>query len=314
MWLAEHTAIGLKNNMDKILLLGANGQVGWELRRSLAVLGMVKACGSDEANFENLENLGAIIDEYEPTIIVNAAAYTAVDKAEVEPEKAAKINAVAVKLLAQKAKQLNAWLVHYSTDYVFDGCSKVPYKESDSTNPLCVYGKTKLQGEENIQNIECKHLIFRTSWVYAARGKNFAKTMIRLASEKDELKVVNDQIGVPTSAELIADITAQCLCKIKQDLTENLSGVYNLVPEGEVSWFDFAQYVVTQAQKYAIAFKVPPEKIQAVPTTDYPTPAKRPMSSRLDTSKIINVFGVYIPRWTIHVDRVIEELYAEGQK
>ncbi|MFK5913747.1 MAG: dTDP-4-dehydrorhamnose reductase [Woeseiaceae bacterium] len=298
--------------MDKILLLGANGQVGWELQRSLTLLGEVNVCGKHEANFENLEELGQLVDDYQPTIIVNAAAYTAVDKAESEPERVAQINAVAVKLLAQKAKQLNAWLVHYSTDYIFDGSNSVPYKESDKPNPQSVYGVTKLQGEKNIQEVACKHLIFRTSWVYAARGANFAKTMIKLAKERDELKVINDQIGAPASAELIADITSLCLFRVKQDSNSKLSGLYNLVPDGEVSWFGFAKYVITLAEKYGVNLKVTPENIQPIPTTDYPTSAKRPMNSRLDVNKIKDAFGVNIPHWKTHVHRLIEELYTEG--
>lgn len=302
---------GLKNNMDKILLLGAYGQVGWELQRSLVSLGEVKACSSSEANLENLESLSAIIDDYSPSIIVNAAAYTAVDNAESEVEKATQINAIATKFLAEKAKQLDAWFVHYSTDYVFDGNGQKAYKESDKTNPVSVYGKTKLQGEQFIQASECKHLIFRTSWVYASKGNNFAKTMIRLAQERDELKVVDDQIGAPTSAELIADITALCLYKIKQNKSQDLSGIYNLVPRGEVSWFGFAKYVIEQAVKQGVVFQVPAEKIQAIPSTDFPTPAQRPKNSRLDVSKIISAFELHIPHWHTHVDRLINELYFE---
>jgi len=312
MWPVAHIETGLKSSMDKILLLGAYGQVGWELQRSLAALGEVKSCNSSDANLEKIEELGVIIDNYEPTVIVNAAAYTAVDKAESEPEKANLINATAVKLLAQKAKQFNAWLIHYSTDYVFDGESREVYQETDKTNPLSVYGKTKLQGECYIQEIGCKHLIFRASWVYASKGNNFLKTMIRLAQDRDELKVVNDQFGVPTSAELIADITALCIYRIKQGNSMALSGVYNLVPQGEVSWFGYAQYVILQAQKQGVTFKVTAENIKPIVTSDFPTPAKRPKNSRLNISKITSTFGFHIPHWKLHVQRFMVELYSES--
>ena len=311
MWGVEHIVTGLNSNMDKILLLGANGQVGWELQRALAVLGDVNACDQHEANFENLQDLATLVDDFNPTIIVNAAAYTAVDKAESEPEKVKQINADAVALLASKAKKFEAWLIHYSTDYVFDGTSSLPYKESDKTNPQSVYGITKFQGEEAIKESGCKHLIFRTSWVYAARGANFAKTMIKLAQDREELKVVNDQIGAPASAELIADITTLCLYRINQDTASAFSGVYNLVPKGEVSWYDFAKYILVKTQKYGVKFKVKPENIIPISTKDYPTPAKRPANSRLDVTKIIDTFGIYIPHWQKHADRFIDELYVK---
>ena len=206
----------------KILLLGANGQVGWELQRSLAPLGQMKACDRHALDLGNFEDLRACTRDYRPEIIVNAAAYTAVEKAETEQDKACRINAEAVALLADEAKQLNAWFIHYSTDYVFDGTKSNAYLETDETNPQSVYGKTKLQGEEAIKVSECNHLIFRTSWIFAARGANFVKTMIRLAREQKELKVVSDQIGVPTSAELIADLTALCLYRIYQKKVKDL--------------------------------------------------------------------------------------------
>ena len=198
----------------KILLLGANGQVGWELQRSLAPLGQIKNCDRQTIDIGNFENLRRCLSDFRPEIIVNAAAYTAVDKAESERVKACLINADAVAVLADEAKKLNACLIHFSTDYVFDGTKLNAYLEIDKTNPQSVYGKTKLQGEEAIKNSECNHLIFRTSWIYSTRGVNFAKTIIRLAKEQQELKVVDDQFGVPTSAELVADITALCLNQI----------------------------------------------------------------------------------------------------
>ena len=298
----------------KILLLGANGQVGWELQRSLAPLGDVKVCDRSSANLESLDALRNVVREYGPTIIVNAAAYTAVDKAESEPAKAKAINTDAVVVLADEAKRLNAWLIHYSTDYVFDGSKPGSYVESDETNPQSVYGQTKLDGEEAIRQSGCRHLIFRTSWVYALRGANFAKTMIRLAKERDGLKVVADQFGVPTSASLIADVTALCLYNIelREDASrDSLSGVYNLVPHGETTWHGFASYVIGNGQERGESFQVPAENIQAITTAEFPVPAKRPANSRLIPAKLEKQFSLSLPQWQVHVDKLITEIVGQ---
>lgn len=294
----------------RILLLGANGQVGWELQRSLAPLGELKACDRSTANLENLDKLKSLINDFKPEIIVNAAAHTAVDEAESEPEKAKSINFDATELLAIETKKLNAWLIHYSTDYVYDGTKSGAYTETDKTNPQSVYGVTKLQGEDAIRKSGCKHLIFRTSWVYATRGANFAKTMLRLASERDELKVVADQFGAPTSAELIADTTALCLCQIvhRKALSETASGTYHLTPTGETSWFDFAKYVLQESEKRGARLRVSPESLQAIPTSEYPLPAKRPKNSRLSTKKLSDTFGIHLPSWQTHVNRLVTEI------
>lgn len=294
----------------KILLLGANGQVGWELQRSLATLGKLKACDRHSANLEDFARLQNTVRDFSPDIIVNAAAYTAVDKAETESDKAHRINADAVGLLAHEAKQLNAWLIHYSSDYVFDGEQFAPYTETDKPNPQSVYGASKLLGESAIRGSGCKHLIFRTSWVYAHRGGNFAKTMLRLAGERDTLKVVADQFGVPTSAELIADITSLSLYRLTHDpkLAQNASGIYHLCPEGETSWHGFAQYVIAEAQAHGVPLRATADNIQPITTNQYPLPAKRPSSSRLNSQKLIETFDVYLPTWQTHVQRLIAEL------
>lgn len=293
-----------------ILLLGANGQVGWELQRSLAPLGQLKVCDRKTADLGDLNNLRTIIRDYTPTVIVNAAAYTAVDKAESEPDKAYRINTEAVRLLADECKHLNALLIHYSTDYVFDGSQPGAYTETDTPNPQSVYGKTKLEGEDAIRESGCKHLIFRTSWVYAARGSNFAKTMIRLAKERNELSIVADQFGAPTSAELIADTTALCLYRLTLNKvsTEQMFGTYHLTPVGETSWHGFAKYVLGEAQSHGIALQTAPENVQPISTHEYPLPAKRPANSRLNTKKLISTFGVYMPAWQTDVQRLVTEL------
>jgi dTDP-4-dehydrorhamnose reductase len=297
----------------KILLLGANGQVGWELQRSLAPLGQMKACDRHALDLGNFEGLRACTRDYRPGIIVNAAAYTAVEKAESEQDKACRINAEAVALLADEAKQLNAWFIHYSTDYVFDGTKSNAYLETDETNPQSVYGKTKLQGEEAIKVSECNHLIFRTSWIFAARGANFAKTMIRLAKEQEELKVVNDQFGVPTSAELIADVTALCLNQIAQEKNPipNVTGTYHLTPTGKTSWHGFAQFVIAEAYRAGETFRLTPEKVLPISTSEYPMPVKRPSNSQLDTQKLRDTFNLYLPPWQTHVKRLITEIHSE---
>ena len=294
----------------KILLLGKNGQVGWELQRSLAPLGEVIAVDHDSkelcGDFTNMQGLIQTVRAIAPDIIVNAAAHTAVDKAESEPEIARTINALAPTLLAQEAKRSGAWLIHYSTDYVFDGNGDKPWVETDDTKPLNVYGKTKLEGEQFIRQSGCKHLILRTSWVYAARGGNFAKTMLRLAKERDSLSVINDQIGAPTGAELLADLTAHAIRTAL--LKPELSGLYHVVASGETSWHGYASYVIDIAQNAGESMWITPEDVLPVPTSSYNTPAKRPLNSRLDTNKFQAAFGLTLPHWQLGVKRMLTEV------
>ena len=293
----------------KILLFGKNGQVGWELQRSLAPLGELNALSKGDADLADLNGLRRCIQEYKPDVIVNAGAYTAVDKAESEPEKARRVNAEAVGVMAEEAKKCQAWLVHYSTDYVFDGTKKGPYEVEDTANPISVYGKTKLEGEALIKQHSPKYLIFRTSWVYAARGNNFAKTMLRLARERDALSVVVDQIGAPTSAELIADVTALAIYRIRtQEKPESLTGTYHLVASGETSWHGYAQYVLELAKEKGIALRVEPANVREINTEDYPTPAARPKNSRLNSQSLTDTFRILLPDWRYHVKRMIEEI------
>lgn len=297
----------------KILLFGKEGQVGWELQRSLLTVGDIIASEQHELDFENQDAVRGWVRRHEPDIIVNAAAYTAVDRAESEPDKARRINADAVGVLAEEAHRLDAWLVHYSTDYVFDGTKNGPYREDDLPNPLSVYGTTKLDGETRIRECHAKHFIFRTSWVFAARGNNFAKTMLRLAKERDTLTVVADQHGAPTSAELLADVTALALHQaIQKEGRPDLAGTYHLVAQGETTWHDYAQYVIAVAQEKGMVLKTAPQHIHPIKTEAYPLPAKRPQNSRLNTSKLTSVFGVHLPEWRIHVHRLIEELALQG--
>lgn len=299
----------------KILLLGANGQVGWELQRSLASLGTLRACDRKTVDLGNLAELQTVIRDYSPNIIVNAAAYTAVDKAESDPEMAQRINVDAVKTLATEAKSLDAWFIHYSTDYVFDGTKSSPYFETDSTNPQSVYGQTKLQGEEAIRESGCNHLIFRTCWVYAARGSNFAKTMLRLARERDELKIVADQVGVPTSAALIADITALCLYRISLDnaFGKQVVGTYHLSAAGETNWYEYARLVIAEAQHSDTTLHTRLENIIPITSNEFPAPAKRPANSRLDTKKLVDTFNVYLPDWQTQVKRLVTELVVKDE-
>lgn len=297
----------------KVLLFGKDGQVGWELQRALVPLGELIALGEQQADFENLDHIRHLVRQIQPDVIVNAAAYTAVDKAEAAPEKARRINAEAVGMLGEEAHRLNAWLVHYSTDYVFDGEKTSPYEENDPPRPLSVYGKTKLEGDQLIVKSGAKHLIFRTSWVYAARGANFAKTMLRLAQERDELQVIADQHGAPTSAELIADVTALALYRIAQ--TENsaaFSGTYNLVASGSTTWHGYAQHVLELAQAHGIKLKVVPAAVVPIASEAYPLPAVRPKNSRMNTTKLSNTFNLHLPDWRYHVQRLLDELATQG--
>ena len=293
-----------------ILLLGKNGQVGWELQRSLAVLGPVTALDFDSTehcgDFSNPAGIADTVRALRPDVIVNAAAHTAVDKAESEPDFARILNATTPGVLAEEAAKLGAWLVHYSTDYVFDGSGSRPWVETDQPAPLSVYGRTKLEGEQLIQQSGAKHLILRTSWVYAARGGNFAKTMLRLAQERERLTVIDDQWGAPTGADLLADVTAHAIRQLQQRPQD--AGLYHLVAAGETTWHSYAKYVITQAQQAQAAIKIKATEVAPVPTSAFPTPAVRPHNSRLDTRKLQTTFGLTLPPWQQGVARMLTEI------
>ncbi|EGJ09987.1 dTDP-4-dehydrorhamnose reductase [Rubrivivax benzoatilyticus] len=291
----------------KLMLLGCGGQLGWELQRALAPLGTLVALDRDTgADFSRPETLPALLDTHRPDVIVNAAAHTAVDRAESEPELARTINAEAPGLLAREAAARGAWLVHYSTDYVFDGSGTHARAEDAPTGPLSVYGRTKLEGEEQVRASGCRHLILRTSWVYAARGANFAKTMLKLAAEREKLRVVADQIGAPTGADLLADVSAHALRQAMA--TPSLAGTYHCVAGGETSWHGYARLVVEHARAAGHTLRITPDAIEPVPTSDYPTPARRPLNSRLDTSALRERFGLHLPPWQDGVRRMLDEI------
>ncbi|MDZ5601447.1 dTDP-4-dehydrorhamnose reductase [Pseudomonas sp. RP23018S] len=296
----------------RILLLGKNGQVGWELQRALSVLGEVVALDRHRAvtdygdlagDLSDLDGLRNTIRAVSPQVIVNAGAYTAVDKAESERELAQTVNALASQVMAEEAKRLDAWLVHYSTDYVFDGSGSNSWKETDPVSPVNHYGATKLEGERLIQASGCKHLIFRTSWVYAARGNNFAKTMLRLAKDRPTLNIIADQVGVPTGADLLADVAVAALREAWYK--PELSGIYHLAPAGETTWHGYASYVIEFARKHGEALAV--EAVNPIATTEYPTPARRPMNSRLNTAKLCQSFTLHLPDWQSGVTRMLME-------
>jgi dTDP-4-dehydrorhamnose reductase len=296
----------------KILLLGKNGQVGWELQRSLAPLGEVLALDRRSTphggDLSQPERLAQTVREWRPDVIVNAAAHTAVDKAESEPDVARFLNATAPAALAQAAAEVGAWLVHYSTDYVFNGQGDQPCLEGDATGPLSVYGQTKLEGEQAIVASGCKHLIFRTSWVYAARGGNFAKTMLRLAAERERLTVINDQHGAPTGADLIADVTAHAIRQVMANSAPTLAGIYHLVASGETTWHGYASHVIAQARHINPELGLKVSDIAPVPTSAFPTPAQRPLNSRLSTHKLQQAFGLVLPQWQQGVNRMLAEI------
>ncbi|MFT3758305.1 dTDP-4-dehydrorhamnose reductase [Thauera sp.] len=293
----------------KILLLGKNGQLGWELQRALAPLGELVALdrhGSDGlcGDLERLDALADTVRRLAPDLIVNAAAYTAVDQAESDAERARRINAEAVGALAGQAAGLGALLVHYSTDYVFDGSGERPWREDDAPAPLSIYGATKLAGEEAIRTSGCDHLIFRTSWVHAARGGNFARTMLRLAAERERLSVIDDQIGAPTGAELIADVSAHAIRRAMGD--RSLGGTYHLAAGGQTSWHGYASFVIDRARSGGKTLAV--REIVPIPTSSYPTPATRPLNSRLDTRRLRERFRLHLPDWRDGVARMLDEL------
>lgn len=290
----------------KIVLLGAQGQLGWELQRSLAPLGELHALDRRHADLSQPEQLVRTVRALHPDVVVNAAAHTAVDQAESEPEVAHTVNAAAPAALAQLAAELGAWLVHYSTDYVFDGRGTRPWQELDATGPRNVYGRSKLAGEQAITTSGCQHLIFRTSWVYAARGGNFAKTMLRLAQERERLTVIDDQHGAPTGADLIADVSAHALRTATA--RPELAGLYHLVAAGETSWHGYAQHAIAHARALRPTLGWQVQEIAPVPTSAFPTPAQRPHNSRLDTRKLQHAFGLTLPPWQHGVDRLLAEI------
>lgn len=294
----------------RIVLFGGGGQLGWELQRSLAPLGDVVVPARDHAQWPGdlarPDTLRRTLAALRPSLIVNAAAYTAVDRAESEPELAHAINAAAPAVMAAEARALDATLVHYSSDYVFDGRGSRPFTESDQPAPLSVYGRSKLEGEEAVRASGCRHLVFRTSWVFAARGGNFARTILRLAAERESLRVVSDQIGAPTGAELLADVTAHAVRALQA--RPELGGTYHLAASGETSWHAYACRVVEAAARRGRPLRTRPETIEAIPTSAYPTAAARPLNSRLDTTRLQAAFGLHLPRWEVGVDRVLAEL------
>ena len=292
----------------KILLLGCNGQVGWELQRALAPLGELVACDFDfvpdrRADFSAPDSVGSLVDRIRPHVVVNAAAHTVVDKAESEIDLSRTINAVTPGVIADRARALGALVVHYSTDYVFDGSGDQARDELAVTGPLSVYGKTKLEGEERIRASGCRHLIFRTSWVYAARGHNFIKTMLRLAQERERMTVINDQFGAPTGAALLADITAVCLQQ-----AQPLTGIYHLAAAGETTWHAYAEYVLQTAKQFKPDIEYKVKEVAAVPTSEFPTPAQRPLNSRLNCSKLQQALQCQLPDWQKGVDTMLSKI------
>lgn len=296
----------------KILLLGKNGQVGWELQRSLSPLGEIIALDRHGLNewcgdLTQPEKIYQTILDISPDVVVNASAYTAVDLAETEAETANLVNHVAVGKIAEACSTVQAVFIHYSTDYVFNGTGQTAFYENDTVDPLNVYGQTKALGEHAIVASKCNYLIFRTSWVFAEKGKNFLKTMLSLAQQREELSIIDDQIGAPTSAELIADVTAHAIIQVLND--QSKSGIYHLVASGETSWFEYAKYVFEQATNSGLDLAV--KKVNPIPTTAYPTPAKRPHNSRLNNQKIQQTFHLVMPEWKVHVKRTVTELLSK---
>lgn len=294
----------------RLLILGRDGQVGTALTQLLAPLGTIIALGRDGADLANPDGLARVVDREQPDVIVNAGAYTAVDKAESETELAQLVNADGPGALARVAAELDAWLIHYSTDYVFDGEKSEPYVEDDATAPLNVYGATKRAGELAIGEAGSKHLIFRTSWVHAPGRNNFIAKILSLAQSRDELKVIDDQIGAPTSARLIAEVTARAIEQIVSDRPLP-SGIYHLAAAGETSWHGYASYVIGEALRRGVPLKVALERVLPVPSTTFPSPAKRPHNSRLSAHKLRNALGIDLPDWQADVLGTLDTLLPE---
>lgn len=293
----------------RLLLTGKNGQVGFELQRALAPLGDVVAMERKDCDLANHEQLRSVIRNVRPDVIVNPAAYTAVDKAETERDLTFSINATAPGIIGEEAAAIGALVVHYSTDYVFNGDDEGFYTEEHEPNPQGVYGQSKLLGEQSLQASGVRHLVFRTSWVVGAHGANFAKTMLRLAAERDELRVVADQVGAPTSANLIADVTAHAVRDAMGEKTTVTDGIYHLVAGGETNWHAYACYVIEAARRAGRPIRVAPDAIRAIASTDYPTPAKRPANSRLSTHKLRTTFGLNLPHWQAGIDHVLQQMF-----
>lgn len=314
---AERTVTGSVGNTGltrmRILLTGKHGQIGFELQRALAPIGEVCAVDQLECDLSNVSAMRELVRSSKPDVIVNAAAYTAVDKAESESNLAHAVNAVAPGVLGEEAAKLGAWVVHYSTDYVFDGAKLGAYIEDDLTNPQSVYGRTKRDGEIMLQASGARHLIFRTSWVVGAHGNNFAKTILRLALERDHLDVVADQYGAPTSASLLADVTALLVRQTRSRCGENFAfGSYHLVAGGETTWCDYARFVVSEALAAGRPLMLSPDAIHAIPSSEYPTAAKRPANSRLDTRKLRDHFGLEMPNWQSGVRHTLQQMLAQA--
>ena len=306
----------MNSSAQRLLLLGANGQLGHQLANALQQLSEVKALTRVEADLANpaalREVLGRIAKTFQPTVIINAAAYTAVDKAQTETEQAQAVNAASPAVLAELAHAWNATLVHYSTDYVFDGSGTQPWQECDTTNPLSVYGQSKRDGELAIAALCPKHLILRTSWVVGTHGGNFLKTMLRLAAERDALRVVVDQIGAPTSTELLADVTVKLIQAMSHASDEDARwGIYHVAAAGEVSWHGYAQHVIAGALQRGAQLKASPETVSPITTAEYPVPAPRPLNSRLNTHKLQTTFGIALPAWQVGVDAILDQLISK---
>jgi len=292
-----------------ILLTGKHGQLGFELQRSLAPLGEIHAVDVADCNLADAEPIRTLVREIKPDLIVNPAAYTAVDRAESEPGLARAINTDAPGILGEEAQKLGAWVIHYSTDYVFDGARQGAYVETDATNPQSVYGTTKRDGELALQRSGCRSLILRTSWVVGAHGGNFARTMLRLAAERESLNVVADQWGAPTSAALLADVTAQLVGRARREELDDFPfGLYHVAAGGETNWCDYARFVIERAVAAGQPLKLGPENIRAITAAEYPTPARRPSNSRLDTSLFRSTFGLELPDWRSGVAHVLDQV------
>ncbi len=299
--------------MKRILLTGRNGQVGWELQRSLASFGKAIAVDADEMDLADPNAIRSVVRDVRPDIIINPAAYTAVDKAESDPELAMAVNGIAPGILAEEAQRLGAVLVHFSTDYVFDGSKPAPYTEDDVPNPQSVYGRTKLAGELAVRSSGCKHLIFRTSWVYGVHGGNFVKTMLRLAKERSELRIVADQFGAPTWARDLAQATVSTLTRWqKKNWESNLGGLYHLTAGGRTNWHQYTEEIIRLAREYDAALAAKPLDIRAIATHEYPVPAKRPANSVLANDKIDRAFGIRLPEWQDSLSECVRLLYSSA--
>lgn len=294
----------------KILLFGSTGQVGWQLRRSLAVLGDVIPLdrGSDGGDLEDLRAIAAKVASVRPDVVVNAAAYTAVDRAEDEPEAAAAINALAPRVLAESSRDVGAWLVHYSSDYVYPGSGEQPWRENDPPGPLSVYGRTKLAGDEAVVAGNPRHLVLRTSWVFDSWGQNFARSILKAAASRDELNVVADQWGAPTRASLVADVTAHAMRAAMAGGPASLAGVYHVAASGRTNWHEYATLLVSEAARAGMPLRATADRVLPIATSGYPAKARRPANSLLDTQRLRTTFGLSLPPWEDGVRAVVAEL------